>query len=120
MLRSVLAVVAGYAVFAVAAFAFFSLSGQPPHQPAPTAVMLGSIAVGMVAALAGGYLAAWLAAQRPFAHGIAVAGVLALGATVSLVKTLGHGAIWSQLAALVLMAPCAVGGGWLRGRVRAS
>jgi hypothetical protein len=116
MVRSILAVVAGYFVFALSAFAYFRVSGQPPHQAAPLPIMLGSIAFGMTFALLGGYLAAWLARRRPLAHGIAVAVVLALGATISLLSTLGKGAVWSQVTALLLMAPCAVLGGWLRSR----
>jgi len=116
MARSLLAVIVGYLIFALAAFAFFQISGQPPHQTAPMPVMLGSIAVGMAFALIGGYVAAFLAGRRPLAHGIAVAAVLALGAAISLFGTLGKGAIWSQAAALALMAPCAVLGGWLRAR----
>ena len=77
-------------------------------------VMVESIAFGVAFALLGGYVAAWLAQRRPVAHGAGVAAVLAIGAAVSLFSTLGKGAIWSQVAALVLMAPCAVLGGWLR------
>ena len=77
--------------------------------------MLQSIAIGMVSALLGGYLAAWLGQRRPVAHGTAVAVVLAIGAVASLFSTLGAGgAVWSQVSAPVLMAPCAVLGGWLR------
>jgi hypothetical protein len=114
MARSVLAVIVGYLIFALSAFAFFQISGQRPQQAAPMPIMLGSIAFGMVFALLGGYVAAWLAQRRPLAHGVAVAAVLALGAAISLLSTLGKGAIWSQAAALMLMAPCAVFGGWLR------
>jgi NhaP-type Na+/H+ and K+/H+ antiporter len=117
--RSVLAVLCGYAVFALSAFAFFRLSGQPPHQEAPMSVMLTSVAVGMLFAVLGGYLAARLAKRRPLAHGVAVALVLAVGAAISLLSTLGNGAIWSQVSALVLMAPSAVLGGWLRSKQRA-
>jgi NhaP-type Na+/H+ and K+/H+ antiporter len=117
--RSVLAVLCGYAVFALSAFAFFRLSGQPPHQEAPMSVMLTSVAVGMLFAVLGGYLAARLAKRRPLAHGVAVALVLAVGAAISLLSTLGNGAIWSQVSALVFMAPSAVLGGWLRSKQRA-
>jgi len=116
VLRSIGAVVVGYLVFAFGAYAFFRLSGQAPHQPASTAIMLTSIAVGMAFAVGGGYLAAWLAGHHAFAHGIAVAAVLALGAAVSLFATLGKGAVWTQLAALLLMAPGAAVGGRLRAR----
>src|SRR5450755_3612084 len=108
MARSTLAVVVGYLIFALSAFAFFQISGQPPHQAAPMPIMLESIAFGMVFALLGGYVAARLARRGPLAHGVAVASVLALGAAISLLSTLGEGAIWSQAAALALMAPCAV------------
>ena len=116
MARSALAVLVGYFIFALSAFAFFQLSGQPPHQAAPVPIMIGSIAFGMLFALLGGYVAAWLARRRPAAHGLAVAAVLALGAAISLLSTFGKGAIWSQVAALALMAPCALLGGWLRSR----
>ncbi|HZL25830.1 MAG TPA: hypothetical protein VFC39_04795 [Acidobacteriaceae bacterium] len=109
-----LAVVVGYLIFALSAFAFFQITGQQPHQAAPMPIMLASITFGMVFALLGGYTAAWLARRRPLAHAIAVAALLALGATISLLSTLGKGAVWSQVAALVLMAPAAVFGGWLR------
>jgi peptidoglycan/LPS O-acetylase OafA/YrhL len=116
MARSILAVVVGYLIFALSAFAFFQISGQRPHEAAPITIMVGSIVVGMAFALIGGYVGARLARRRPLAHGIAVAAVLALGAAISLLSTLGKGAVWSQLAALVLMAPCAILGGWLRSR----
>jgi O-antigen/teichoic acid export membrane protein len=115
-LRSIGSVILGYLLFAVSAFLFFQLSGQRPHAVAAPAVMAASILVGIVGAFAGGYLAARLAGRQPLLHGVAVAVVLAIGAAVSLASTLGHGAIWSQLAALLLMAPGAVLGGWARAR----
>ena len=115
-LRSVGCVILGYLVFAVSAFAFFQISGHAPHAPAPLPIMLGSILVGVLFAFIGGYLAATLAGRKPAAHGVAVAGILALGAAVSLASTIGHGAIWSQVAALVLMAPSAALGGLVRAR----
>ena len=116
MARSVIAVIVGCLIFALSAFAFFQISGQAPHQVAPVPIMIGSIAFGMVFALLGGFVAAWLARRRPLAHGVAVAAILALGAAISLLSTLGKGEVWSQVAALALMAPCAVLGGWLRMR----
>jgi len=116
MTRSIIAVLVGYLLFAVSAYAFFQLAKQAPHEAAPLPIMLASIAVGSVFALLGGYAAAWLARRRPLAHGVAVATVIALGAAISLFATIGKGAVWSQVAALVVMAPCAVAGGWLRAR----
>jgi hypothetical protein len=64
VLRSIAAVVAGYLVFALCAYAFFLLSGQAPHQPASTAIMITGIALGTLFAAAGGYVAAWLAGHH--------------------------------------------------------
>jgi hypothetical protein len=116
IVRSIAVVVLGYLLFALPSYAFFRITGQAPHQPAPLGVMAASILVGVVAAFAGGYCAGRLAPARPLAHAVAVALLLGVGATVSLLGTLGSGAIWSQLAALLLMAPAAVLGGVARAR----
>jgi uncharacterized membrane protein YcfT len=116
ILRSFVAVLVGYAVFATSAFAVFRLSGHAPHAPASVPFTLLTSASGVVFAAVGGYVAGWLAGRRPLAHAVAMAMLLAAGATASLVSTLGHGAVWSQVAALTLMAPSAVLGGWLRER----
>ncbi len=114
MLRSILGVVTGYFVFAASGFALFHVTGQPPHGEASLRFMVGATVYGTAFALFGGYLSGWIAGRRPLAHGVAMAVVLALGAGASLAATLGRGFIWSQVAALVLMAPAAVAGGWLR------
>ena len=115
-LRSLIAVILGYIVFAASAFAVFRLSGQAAHAEASVSFMAISIVSGVLFALAGGYVAGWLAGRRPFAHGVAMAVLLATGAGVSLAATVGHGAIWSQVSALAFMAPSAALGGWLRQR----
>jgi hypothetical protein len=117
LLRSILSVILGYAVFAASGFALFQVTGQPPHGETSLLFLLGFIAYGVAFALLGGYLSAWLAGRRPLTHGAAVALVLAAGATASLVATLGKGAIWTQVFAITLMAPAAAAGGWLRRRV---
>jgi hypothetical protein len=114
LIRSIVAVLIGYIVFAASAYAVFRLSGQAPHAAASVPFMLGTIASGVLFALVGGYIAGWIAGRRPLAHGVAMAALLALGAAASLASTLGHGAVWTQVAALTLMAPSAVLGGWMR------
>jgi len=116
LLRSIAAVFLGYVVFAASAFLLFRLSGHAPHAVASSPFMLLSIAWGIAFAIAGGYVAGALAGRQPLAHGVAVAALIAVGAGISLASTLGHGAVWSQVGALTLMAPSAVLGGWLRAR----
>ena len=115
-LRSIAAVILGYLMFALSAVLSFRISGQAPHAPAKAATTPTRMWASMIPNGAGGYVAALLAGRKPAAHGIAVALLLALGAAVSLVSTIGHGAIWSQVAALLVMAPGAAFGGWVRAR----
>jgi hypothetical protein len=103
-------------IFALSGFVLFQVSGQDPHGEATVPFMVGATLYGMAFALSGGYVGGLLAGRRPLVHGAAVAGLLALGAAVSLIFTLGKGVIWSQVCALVLMAPFAVLGGWIRER----
>jgi hypothetical protein len=118
MLRSTGAVAAGYLVFAGSAALLFQLSGQGPHAPSSAAFKAGSIVWGCVFALIAGFLTAHIAGRRPSAHASAVALLIALGALVSLLLRPGDGARWSQLAALLLMAPLAWLGGVLSRRDR--
>lgn len=117
-LRSVFAVVVGYVVFAVSTFMIFRLSGKDAHASASASYMAMTIVAGVLLAFAGGYVAAWLAGRKPVTHAAAMALILAAGASVSLAATIGKGAIWSQIAALALMAPSAVMGGRVRARVK--
>src|SRR6185312_7442186 len=96
MLRSIGAVAAGYLVFGASAALLFQLSGQAPHEAAPFAFKIASIIWGAVFAL--------------------VAALIALGALISLLARPSD-AIWSQVSALVVMAPCALIGGAISSRV---
>ena len=57
ILRSIVATIVGYIVFAVSVYAIFRISGQAPHADASVSFMLMSIVSGMLVALAGGYVA---------------------------------------------------------------
>jgi hypothetical protein len=116
LLRSIAAVLLGYIIFAASAVALFRLTGHAPHAPASAVFMVVTVVVGIAFAMIGGYVAGWLAGRRPMAHAVAVAVVLAAGAAASLAATIGQGAVWTQVAALVFMAPSAVLGGWWRAR----
>ena len=109
MLRSIGAVAAGYLVFASSAVLLFQMSGRAPHQPQPLAFEIASVVWGCVFALVAGWLTARIAARKPVLHAGILAGVIALGALGSLVAAAG--AKWTQIAALVIMAPCAWFGG---------
>jgi MFS-type transporter involved in bile tolerance (Atg22 family) len=119
MLRSIGAVAAGYIVFGGSAALLFQLSGQAPHDPAPVAFKIASVVWGAVSALVAGWLTARIAVRRPAIHAAVVAALIALGALISLAARPSD-AIWSQVSALVVMAPCAWLGGLRASRARLS
>lgn len=114
LIRSIVAVVVGYLVFAGLSYSLFRFTGHAPHEAASPLFKMASIASGAIFAFIGGWVAAWIGRRHPLRHGVGVAVILAVGAGVSLAATIGHGAIWSQVAALTLMVPSAVLGGWLK------
>jgi hypothetical protein len=113
-MRSVVAVLVGYLVFGVTAFLLFQLSDVDPRQEPELGFRIWSTLYGIFFALSGGYCAAWIAKTREIAHASAVACVLGVIATVSLIAQPGHGSLWSQIAALGFMVPAAILGGVLR------
>ena len=117
MFRSLVAVAAGYFVFAVSAVLLFQLSGRQPHAPAPLSFEVAAVVWGAVFAMVGGWLAAHVSVRRPAVHGAIVAGVIAVGAVASMLADRG-GAMWTQIAAVVVMAPCACLGGVLAAKQR--
>jgi multisubunit Na+/H+ antiporter MnhE subunit len=116
MIRSIAAVAAGYLVFAGSAALLFQLSGQPPHAPASRAFEIGTIIWGVVFALIAGWLTARIAVRHPAMHAVVLAALIALGALLSLLLSSSGSAIWTQVAALLLMAPAALAGGALARR----
>ena len=104
--RGIIGALLGYVIFATPAALMFNLMGWDPHGPASLPVVVASTAVGLIAAAIGGYVAVRIGRARW--PGVVVAVLIALGALISLVSSPGGGAIWSQLVALVLMAPAAL------------
>jgi peptidoglycan/LPS O-acetylase OafA/YrhL len=118
--RSVFAVIAGYLIFAVCSFALFRFSGHDPHADASLQFKLVTILCGMVFALAGGYVTGRLAPGKPAAHGIALAILMALFAGISMFTMPAKGNAWTQISAIFLMAPAAIGGSLVATRFRES
>jgi len=114
LIRSVVAVIVGYAVFAALSYAIFRFTGHDPHEAASPLFKMASIAAGVFFAFLGGWVAGWIGRRHTLRHGVGVALLIAVGAGMSLAATLGHGGIWSQVSALTLMVPSAVLGGWLK------
>jgi hypothetical protein len=117
VIRSVLAILLGYAVFAVSAVALFAVGGRDPHSQASAGFTIIAIAYGACFGVLAGLVAAWVARRAYFTHAFAVGCIIALGAAISLIARPGEGAIWTQLAAMVLFAPLTLLGAHLRSRI---
>jgi len=115
-MRSLLAVLVGYLVFGISAVALFQLAHVDPHQVPGVGFMIGSTLYGVFFAIAAGYTAARMGRHKEMLHSGAVAGIIALLALVSILAQPGLPSYWSQITAIVFIAPTALVGGWLRAR----
>jgi hypothetical protein len=113
MIRSTVAVIVGYVVFAMSAAILFKVTHQDPHASASIQFVVVSTVYGMLFAALAGFIAVRTSSTHSIAHAIAVAVLIAAAAVASLVGAPGAGARWSQLSALLLMSPAAVAGGAL-------
>jgi MFS family permease len=110
-MRTALAVVVGYVLFAVSAVVLFPLAHRDPHAAASLGFTLLAIAYGIAFGAISGWVARRLARRIDLLAPICVAGIIALGAAISLAATWRVAAHWSQWAAIFLMAPAAIAGG---------
>ena len=114
--RSAAAVIAGYLVFGVATGLLFAVVSQDPHSVAGTGYMIGTTLYGAFFAALGGFLTASMANTSRMGHVAVLAGIIAGGAVVSILTRASDEAMWSQLAAIVIIAPAAILGGWIKAR----
>jgi hypothetical protein len=117
-MRAFLAVFAGYLIFAGSAVLLFQLTKVDPHSPAAVGFELLTIVYGIAFALIGGFVTGKIARRTDLSCGMALAFVIALGAIVSMIARPGAGALWTQTAALLLFAPAALAGDWIRRTAR--
>jgi hypothetical protein len=94
----------------------FNVTDHDPHASPSLLFGVGAVLYGMFFAGLGGYVAASLAPQQPRRHAAILAAIIAIVALVSLIVQFRSGSMWSQIAALALMAPAAYAGGLLRTR----
>jgi|SRR5579862_1055350 len=103
-------VILGYMVFAGSAFLLFHLTHHDPHAPASISFEAATIVYGILFALLAGYIASFIGGRPDALAAKLTAAVLMVGAIVSMIMT--H-VSWSQVAAVLLMAPSVLIGGRL-------
>lgn len=125
ILRRIVAVVAGFLAVGILDTAIdvvLHATGVYPPWFKPMATPLWFLAIGyrMVDGVIGGYIAAWLAPDRPVTHALAL-GILGFlisiaGVVATWNKGSEFGPKWYPLALVVIALPCALIGGKLRER----
>ena len=118
--RSVLAILGGYLSMAIVivlltALLKIVLPDWFPRDGAPTASYLAfNIAYSLAAALAGGYVTAWIAARMPMLHSICLAGFVLFMSIASAIAYGNRQPRFYQVILTVLMPAAVVCGGWMR------
>ena len=120
MFRSVLAVFVGYLAMAVCVIASMiplarafgmRMSTQPPAGPLPRGFLAANLGSGLVCALLGGLITAYLAPHSPFEHVLALAGFVLVMGLVSGLQHRGPAPKWYPFVIpLVGVAGCLIGG----------
>jgi len=114
--RAVLGILVGYGLFAVFAISLFAVSGHDPHLAPSRVFLFVSIAWGVACAVLGGYVATIVAGRSDLVAGVGVALLIVLAAGTSMAMQPDATTRWSQMAAIIVMAPAAVIGAALRRR----
>ncbi len=109
ILKSIIAVIAGYAVFVISALLLFQLSGVDPHADPSWTLMLSTVIYGIVFSFIGGILTQVISKSGKLTVNYVLSAIIAGFAAFSLFKTTGNH--YSQLAAIFLFAPASLLGG---------
>ena len=121
MLRTILPNVVGpvlvqFSLAAASAVVLFRVTGRDPHASAELGFVVLSVVYGLFFATLAGFVAALLGKRFEMEHALAVASLIAALGAASLLGSVKSGAIWTQLAVILIIAPSAMLGGYLRQR----
>ncbi len=102
-------IVLGYLLFELLWFALFRVTNTDPHAPASISFQLGAVVFGLLFALLAGYVASFIGGRAHFTAAWMGGALVALTAVVIMIR---DGVAWTQVVALLFMAPAIVVGGW--------
>jgi hypothetical protein len=126
MIRSLIAVLAGFAVMALVVMVSTVVAARlllgrslaemhtPPSGSPSRAYLTANLAGSALAALLGGYTAAAIAGQAQLAHGVGLAAVMAIMAVISMRQAGTAQPRWYQLVLATVMPGLAIAGAGLR------
>lgn len=111
MIRTILSVIAGYAIFVATSLAFFKIMKQDPHSLPTTYFIVLTTIYGVVISFVAGLITQLLSRTANLKINFVLAFIIAGFATFSFFKTDGNH--WTQLLAIFIFAPVSILGGLL-------
>ena len=110
MIRNILGIIAGYALFVISSLALFKISGRAPHAEPTNGFMMLTAAYGVVFSFLAGLLTKSITHTKKLWANYILCLVIAGFAAFSFFKATGTH--WTQLMAIFIFAPVSVSGGW--------
>lgn len=111
IIRSLLSLILGYLVFAVAMVLLWMIFGYKPKDVPTDGFLVFSIFCECLFALGGGYVAALVAKRKRLLHTGILAGIVAVMGVLSLFFPQNELSWWANLATAFPIAPCFLLGG---------
>lgn len=109
MIRKILSIIGGYAIFVVSSLALFKLSGQNPHSDPTAAFVISTAIYGAFFAFVSGLVTQYIAKTNTLKINYILAMLIAGFAAFSIFKSEGNH--WTQLLAIFIFSPFSILGG---------
>ena len=109
MIRKILSVIVGYAIFVITSLLLFNISGQKPHSEASVVFMVFTFFYGAVFSFVSGIITNIIAKSNDLKANLVLLVIIAGFAIFSIFKS--EGSHWTQLLAIFIFAPASYLGG---------
>ncbi|GGI24040.1 hypothetical protein [Pedobacter mendelii] len=111
MIRKILSVVIGYAIFVISSLLLFKISGQKPHADATNFFIIFTAIYGVLFSIFAGYVTQFFSKAQKLNVNYILATIIASFAVFSIFKSTGNH--WTQILAIAIFAPISILGGML-------
>ena len=118
IIQSLLALIAGYLIFAAAMLFLWIAFGYKPKDIPPDGFLVFSIFCECLFAIGSGYVAALIAKRKELAHTGILTGVFAVMGVLSILCSMNELSWWVNLSTVFPIAPCFLLGGLIRKKNR--
>ncbi|MDV7697211.1 hypothetical protein N6B72_09800 [Chryseobacterium soli] len=109
MIRKMVSIIVGYAIFVATSLAFFRIMGQNPHSDPAISFIISTTIFGVISSFAAGLFTTLIAKTSNLNVNYILAFIIAGFATFSFSKSEGNH--WTQLLAIFIFAPVSILGG---------